>query len=80
MADSRLRWQFRRGMRELDELLTGYLDRRFDAAGPDEQRAFRELLALADDALIDYLLGGMSPSDPELAHVIHEVRMRPRRL
>lgn len=80
MADSRLRWQCRRGMRELDELLTGYLDGRFEAAGPDEQRAFRELLALADDQLIDYLLGGRSVSDPDLARVIQQIHLRPSRL
>jgi len=67
-------------MRELDVLLTAYLETRFDTAGPETQRAFRELLALADDQLIDYLLGGKSASDPDLAHVIHEIRMRPPRL
>ena len=80
MAHSRLRWQCRRGMRELDELLTAYLETRFDTAGPDTQRAFRELLALADNQLIDYLLGGQSTSDPDLARVIQEIHMRPPRL
>lgn len=79
MADSRLRWQCRRGMRELDELLTAYLETRFDTAGPKMQRAFRGLLALADDQLIDYLLGGKSASDPDLARVIQEIHMRPPR-
>jgi antitoxin CptB len=77
---SRLRWQCRRGMRELDELLTAYLETRFDKAGPETQRAFRELLALADDQLIDYLLGGKATPDPDLARVIHDIRMRPPRL
>ena len=80
MTTSRLRWQCRRGMRELDELLTDYLDTRFERATPTEQRAFRELLALADDRLIDYLLGGKSVSDPDLARVIDEIRMRTPRL
>lgn len=79
-ADARLRWQCRRGMRELDVLLTAWLETRFDTAGPDTRRAFRELLALADDQLIDYLLGGKSATDPDLAHVIDEIRMRPRGL
>jgi antitoxin CptB len=79
MTTSRLRWQCRRGMRELDELLTDYLDTRFERAAPAEQRAFRELLALADHRLIDYLLGGESAADPNLAHVIREIRMRPLR-
>ena len=78
MTDSRLRWQCRRGMRELDELLTDYLETRFDRAPPAEQRAFRELLALADDRLIDYLLGG-EPVPDELARVIREIRIRPPR-
>lgn len=75
-TESQLRWQCRRGMRELDELLTGYLETRFAAARPVEKRAFRELLDLADDRLIDYLLGGKAAPDPALAHVIHEIRMR----
>lgn len=79
MTRSRLRWQCRRGMRELDELLTDYLDTRFESAAPAEQRAFRELLALADDRLIGYLLGGQAAADPDLAHVIAEIRMRPSR-
>lgn len=80
MTHSRLRWQCRRGMRELDELLTAYLETRFDTAGPESQRAFRELLALADDQLIGYLLGGTSTPEPDLARVIDEIRMRPPRL
>lgn len=79
MTDSRLRWQCRRGMRELDELLTGYLESRFEVAGPEERRAFRELLALADERLIGYLLGGLPAPDPALAHVIREIRMHPAR-
>lgn len=78
MSKSRLRWQCRRGMRELDELLTGYLETRFERAAPAEQRAFRELLALADDRLIDYVLGGKPVADPDLAHVIREICMRPQ--
>lgn len=79
MTESRLRWQCRRGMRELDELLTNYLETRFDQAGAGEQRAFRELLSLADDRLIDYLLGGKPATDPDLARVIRNICMRPSR-
>lgn len=74
---SRLRWQCRRGMRELDELLSGWLDLRFASSGPAERRAFCRLLALADEDLIDYLLGGRPVTDPDLADVVREIRLRP---
>lgn len=64
-------------MRELDELLTNWLDTRFETAPSAEQQGFCELLALADDDLIDYLLGGKPVSDPVLAHIIREIRLRP---
>ena len=71
-----LRWQCRRGMRELDELLTGYLETRFATAGDAEQCAFRALLALPDSELIDYLLGGQTPADPALSYVIRRILLR----
>jgi antitoxin CptB len=77
-AESRLRWQCRRGMRELDELLIGYLDRRYQAADEREKSAFRKLLMLADSELIDYLLGGREAADRELADVVSRVRSRGR--
>ncbi|HEX7718458.1 MAG TPA: succinate dehydrogenase assembly factor 2 [Woeseiaceae bacterium] len=71
-----LRWQCRRGMRELDELLTGYLETRFAAAGETEQAAFRALLALPDSELIEYLLGSQTAADPALSHVIRQILLR----
>jgi len=40
----KLRWRCRRGMKELDLLLTRYVDERYREATPDEQQAFRQLL------------------------------------
>lgn len=80
LPDARLKWQCRRGMRELDELLTDYLERRFAHAAGTEQQAFRELLALPDALLIDYLLRGREATDPDLAHVIRQVCLRTQAL
>ena len=44
MQKSRLKWQCRRGMRELDELLLDYLDHSFDEASDDEKAAFQTSL------------------------------------
>lgn len=72
---SKLRWQCRRGMRELDELLSRYLDREYAGADPVERLAFRSLLALPDPDLVGYLLQQqMHP--PELAVVIQNILKR----
>jgi len=77
MHDGQLKWHCRRGMRELDLLLTTYLENTYPQATEDKKRAFRELLALADPRLIDYLLGDQLPGDAALASVVCEIRSRP---
>lgn len=74
MSDACLRWQCRRGMRELDELLLTYLENRWPAASEREKQAFRALLALGDDVLIGYLLHGEPVEDEALADVVRRVR------
>ena len=56
MSDGKLVWQCRRGMRELDELLTNYLKNNYGQASKSEKNAFRQLLALPNPDLVDYLL------------------------
>jgi antitoxin CptB len=69
----RLRWRCRRGMRELDELLQRYLQRRYPYAQEIERRAFESLVELQDPTLLSYLLGQQTATDPELQHVITRV-------
>jgi antitoxin CptB len=68
-----LRWQCRRGMRELDELLLTYLDHHYSAADDAEKAAFHTLLALPDPELISYLLQQQS-HPAELDIVIQSIR------
>ena len=68
-----LRWRCRRGMRELDVLVTRYLDERYPSAGEAEQAAFVRLLELPDPELLAYVTGRASPDDPELARVVAAV-------
>ena len=56
---AKLRWQCRRGTKELDFLLLRYLDNRYALADTQEQALFVELLALEDDELIGVLLGDL---------------------
>ncbi|MET0291682.1 MAG: succinate dehydrogenase assembly factor 2 [Steroidobacteraceae bacterium] len=70
-----LRWRCRRGMRELDELLQGYLERSWSEAGEGERAAFRQLLELQDPDLAAYLLGHDTPP-PELQALVDRLRKR----
>lgn len=74
MAQSRLRWQCRRGMRELDVLLSRYLDNTYPHAADAQKRAFCELLTLSDPELAGYMLGRDDPADPELAALVRYIR------
>ena len=77
MNDARLRWQCRRGMRELDLLLTDYLENDYSHSSDEQKQAFRELLGLPDPDLIGYLLGAQTPPDIALANVVSQIRDRP---
>lgn len=70
---AKLVWRCRRGMRELDVLLTGYLEREFDAAKPEEQAAFERFLSLPDPEILDLLTGRMTAQDPRLQHVVERL-------
>ncbi|MCH7502636.1 MAG: succinate dehydrogenase assembly factor 2 [Proteobacteria bacterium] len=76
MQKSRLRWQCRRGMRELDELLTSYLARHYDEAGDGEKEAFRQLLELSDPELAGYLLGTQIPGSERITNVVERILCR----
>ena len=71
---SRLAWQCRRGMRELDELLQRYLEQRYPRAPHDERRAFERLLGVQDTELQAYVLNHAEPADPEIENVIRILR------
>ncbi|APZ42679.1 succinate dehydrogenase assembly factor 2 [Acidihalobacter ferrooxydans] len=75
MAEAdRLRWRCRRGMRELDELLIPFYDNRYAGLDQGERLAFERLLEYADQVLLEVLMERMSPSDPDIAHVVAEIR------
>jgi antitoxin CptB len=68
----RLRWRCRRGMKELDILLTRYIDERFCTASPQEQEAFRGLLEIQDPVIYAYCLGQERPPE-HLAVLIERI-------
>ncbi len=70
----KLRWRCRRGMKELDLLLTRYVDEQYRDATPELQEAFRQLLESQDPLIHAYLVGSELPADPLLSALIRDVR------
>jgi antitoxin CptB len=72
-ALGRLRWRCRRGMKELDVVLEGWLQTRYAGASESERRAFEGLLEAQDPQLVAWLFGRERPADPELAALVDEL-------
>jgi antitoxin CptB len=67
---SRLRWQCRRGMLELDLLLREFLDNKYNSLKFNEKLLFNELLTHNDQDLQQWLLNKTSPVDNRLLKII----------
>lgn len=77
MNEAELRWQCRRGMRELDVLLTRYLVDVYADSSKAEKSAFEALLALPDPELAGYLLRGERADDPAIERILERLRGGP---
>ena len=77
---SRLRWLCRRGMKELDVVMSGYLEHYYDSASPEDQAYFKALLELPDPELYGLLLGRNQASDAGMARFIEFLRGMSRRV
>jgi antitoxin CptB len=71
---AKLRWQCRRGTKELDFLLLRYVDLEYALADTQEKALFMQLLALEDDQLISLLLGDLVMETAEMKALIKKVR------
>ena len=74
--EGRLRWRCRRGMKELDILLTRYMDERYGAASAEEQAAFRSLLEAQDPVIYAYCFASEPPPE-HLAVLIERITATP---
>jgi antitoxin CptB len=70
----RLLWRCRRGMKELDLMLERFVRERLACASRAERAAFEKLLTLPDPQLAEYLLGGNTPPEAELALLTGAIR------
>lgn len=68
----RLQWQCRRGLLELDLLLQRFVAERYRTSNATTQKAFRELLKLPDQTLLNWIQGRELPTD-EFMQVIKKI-------
>jgi antitoxin CptB len=71
---ARLRWQCRRGTKELDLLLQRYLDSGYLLADDEEKALFVELLELEDDDLVAVLMGDWDVETEEMKALVGKIR------
>ena len=73
---AKLKWHCRRGMRELDLLLEGFLEDHYEALDPADRDSFERLLDCRNEDLMDWLVDGKSPQDEQLAEILGQIRER----
>ena len=69
---SRLWWRCRRGTRELDFLLSGFLQAEYESLSPEQVGSFKALLAVQDPVIMDWLMGVVLPP-PELRPMVEKI-------
>lgn len=71
---SQLRWACRRGMLELDILLTRFLEHTYPSLSQPEKNDFEILLQTPDPQLLAWLMGEEQPQDETLSAIVHRIR------
>ena len=73
--EAQIRWRCRRGLLELDLLLSAFVANHFQRLSRDDQETFGRLLELPDPSLLDILLNGAEPPDlPGISAVLDRIR------
>jgi succinate dehydrogenase flavin-adding protein (antitoxin of CptAB toxin-antitoxin module) len=70
----RLRWRSRRGMLELDLILTRFLQTKVEALSQEEIGIFDEVLRLSDKDFLDLLMGRAECLDQRIKPMIDMIR------
>lgn len=70
---NRVRWRCRRGSKELDLILSGFVTGNYCALSAAEQALFEQLLECADPQLSDWLCNGAQPDDQGMATIVKRI-------
>lgn len=71
---SRIRWQCRRGMLELDILLNRFIEDKYEQLSGEQVIVLDTLLDYPDQVLYDLLLEKMSSSDKAVSELVGVIR------
>lgn len=71
---SRIKWRCRRGMLELDILLSQFVEKEYETLSKDQSVVFDALLDYPDQVLYDLLLEKMRPSDKAVSELVRAIR------
>lgn len=72
----RLHWRCRRGTRELDALLAGWLEQHGPSLDVSQVAAFDAMLDQQDPDLWDWLMGNAEPPRPDWRTIVADIRRR----
>jgi antitoxin CptB len=67
---NRIRWRCRRGLLELDLILTTFLDQRFDSLTEHQKAQFVQLIDNSDNDLWDLIANKKSSANHDLREII----------
>ena len=70
----RLKWLCRRGVKELDIIMSHYLEYSYLSATESEQKAFRELLEIEDPILFLLVVGKEKSADIDQDKLLSKLR------
>lgn len=71
---NRLQWKCRRGMLELDILLSSFLQNGYETLDDADLERFSQLLEYEDNPLFELLMGKMQPADASFNPLISLIR------
>ena len=74
MNKNRLLWASRRGMLELDLILTPFVENVYDTLSEDDQLRFEVLLECEDQTLFMWFMQRENPSDPNMERIVKIIR------
>ena len=74
MKKERLRWACRRGMLELDLLLSPFFENCFDELTKEQKENFEELLTQQDPDLYHWFIGTTMPDKIQLQNIIKMIK------
>ena len=70
VEDERIRWHCRRGLLELDLVLSKFMDNRYPSLTKFQRAVFKELLDYPDNDLWDLLSGKTAAIDPRIKELV----------